>query len=775
MLKNNLYPDIERNLVNRLIDGYANPTPPPIPLPPTPAVITEWGVNIAGMEFGEAEAYPGTWPIQPPAMCDHLIEKGFTTFRVPIKMERAQAALNGPLYEPYMTNLDTLLTYLTGQGKTVILDCHNYMERRQDITVLTNYQMGSAEFPTSSFYDFWTRLANRYKSNPLIRYDLMNEPKAAHPTPLIFTIFQGAVNAIRATGSTQILYIPTYGYSSALQAVKYRSDLILGKINDPLNKTKYTFHEYLNPATGGTTNPELVASDNIVSYRLATVTEQARAYGVKLFLGEIGIADSNINPKWADTIATVFDFMHKNDDVWETVTFWASGITWQNSYVYKLNPRTDNAETVRPQTAEIAARITRGKELIPQASLHWDKTGQTKGVANFAALFDFSRSTVGWDWNAGILQSFSIDAPRLTDRGIRFEPQRKNVYPSVPFKTMSGYTEGNAFLAAQGGAYVPKPSPNGGNNAATFTDLTTTATHTVLLGTAVTDTPNSIHCVSAYFKTYENYYVWLNGSDSGVGGAKHIVLPMQALTTTRKGDWARGVVRNVLANASIKIRVGNNGDSAVGVGANPPVAPATDTSPFSYLGRGESFDIFHPQAEPLALWASTPILGVTAGNPVTRAADIGDLKAAHLSQLAGNFTILIEFDDLPLFGVALPFLLINGVEALRINADHRVGGDFGGTLASSLPMELGNSSNANQTGSGWRNTPRKYAISCRRSAGRVVIGGQGIASAAQDVSIPAITSVRIGQSGGALCRFTVIPLFQDTTALQNLLLRDVVT
>lgn len=749
------------------------------------------GANVSGMESSDDAGSTFldrgfSWREADAATVTYLISKGFTCFRLPFKIERAQNDKSDVLDETFMSYVDEKVTQVTNAGLPIALDAHNYMRRRgADLTDKTKFYInvtdsylfwnGSAyvdtagavasedQFLTADFVDFWERIADRYKDNPRVLFDLMNEPINNHTTAELITIFNAVIAGIRGTGATNRIYVPWTNYQSAATGVRDGAVSMFTGIVDSGDNVAFTAHQYFDPtADGGGADIATIASENIASYRLWTLTEAARKYNKKILLGESGIAGT---AAFVDGFFTEYTMVRFNTDVYERVTFWTSGNNGYptDAYAYRLNPGDATPTVEQIQMLEIGERIFKGKNYIsPDVSHYWDVTGLVKGVSSLAGFFDFTRASLGWDWNGGTLQEYAVNELRLSVNGLRIEPERTNYFTVDDF-TGNGYTAVDTCAIEGGATPVLYDSDNGENWAVNVTEGTGTGTKYVVLGAFATDNATT-HIVSCYHKTYEEVFPWLQASAGTVIEAKAIAA--QGFTTFRYGDWFRQFV-NVNSDAGgVKVRTGFNDDAT---------APGL-TAPASYTGLDRQFYAAFPQIEEVGAsdkFPTSPIITLASGSPVTRAADVAAFKSSFITAMNGDFTLVLSVNDLPAFGIELPILVLNGtIDALKITAAHKVSGDFGGTITTADPFALGDPGNANYTASGFRNTSRKFGISVRQSAGRVVIGGQGIDSIGQDVTVPAITSARLGYCAGRFDMIAFLPYFLDSNALREFMLRE---
>lgn len=158
-------------------------TPSPIASPAPFAVSTGnslqyTGVNLAGAEFGES-TMPGvynthyTYPTVD-EISYFVSTKKMNIIRVPFRWERIQRTLNGTFDVDEKARLDAAVQAITSRNAVALIDPHNYA--RYTLSG-TSYIIGSsAQLTNGQFADFWTRLANAYKSNSRVWFGLMNEP-----------------------------------------------------------------------------------------------------------------------------------------------------------------------------------------------------------------------------------------------------------------------------------------------------------------------------------------------------------------------------------------------------------------------------------------------------------------------------------------------------------------------------------------------------------------------------------------------------------------------
>jgi hypothetical protein len=187
------------------------------------------------------------------ASYNFLANYGMKLIRLITGWERLQTSLGATLDAAELARLDTEITRITDAGLLVLLDLHNYAHYTPSGGSTVYFGQG---ITTDQFANVWTQLAEHYNATPgVYGYDLMNEPYNLNPNStatddtsrdgaMVWEQFsQAAVDAIRATGSTQTLYIEGYAYSDAdlWETVHPQA-----WITDPLDKFVYSMHQYFD-------------------------------------------------------------------------------------------------------------------------------------------------------------------------------------------------------------------------------------------------------------------------------------------------------------------------------------------------------------------------------------------------------------------------------------------------------------------------------------------------------------------------------------------------
>lgn len=308
------------------------------------------GTNLSGAEFGTN--WPGTYntdytyPTQ--AEVNYFVGKGMNTFRLPVRWERLQPTLNGAINTAELNRLNSFITYATSKGANVILDPHNfarYYPPSGNYQSDPNSVIGSPAVPYAAFGDFWSRMANQYKSNSKVIFNLMNEPNAM-PTENWVTASNTAIAAIRTAGASNLILVPGNGYTGAWTWSNnwYGTPNATAMLNivDPGNNYAFDVHQYMD-IDGSGTSATITGNDPMTGVnRISGFTQWLKANNKRGFLGEFAVAASTIGNGSTqvgdELLNNMLGYMQNNGDVWMGWTWWSAGPWWPADYMFYLDP-----------------------------------------------------------------------------------------------------------------------------------------------------------------------------------------------------------------------------------------------------------------------------------------------------------------------------------------------------------------------------------------------------------------------------------------------------
>lgn len=210
----------------------------------------------------------------------------------------------------YKTFLANMVKQANAAGMYVILDLH-WAAPGTSCPMLQT-QMADADHSL----DFWTSIAQTYKSNPAVMFELFNEPFmnvdftgdqwayimygtggsfSGYPatstkgnqqniaTPWLIASYQAMINAVRATGATNPVLIGSLSYTADL------SGWLAHVPNDPLNQMAATWHPY--PGYGQPFGSAAYAQPDFAP-QVFTEVKAIFAAGIPVIATETGDQDS---------------------------------------------------------------------------------------------------------------------------------------------------------------------------------------------------------------------------------------------------------------------------------------------------------------------------------------------------------------------------------------------------------------------------------------------------------------------------------------------------
>jgi endoglucanase len=307
------------------------------------------GIALAGAEFGAERAEfchrnPGIhgrdYKYNGQHTFDRLAEQGMNLFRIPVRWERLQPTLGGPLDAAELGRLRASVERATKVASEVIIDIHNYGRYMTDTNGLPfecaiGEQIGGVVPVTGDqFADLWHRLSREFRGQPgIYAYGLMNEP---HDLTAWKSVSQLAVTAIRAESDHTRILVPGTDWSHS-----HRFAEANGKawITDPADNILYETHCYLDRDASGKYgldfDAELAADSQLAdraTKRLTPFVEWCLVNNVRGFVGEFGVPTND--SRWLPLVRQAVEVM---DGANMGGCYWAAGEWWGN-YPLSVQP-----------------------------------------------------------------------------------------------------------------------------------------------------------------------------------------------------------------------------------------------------------------------------------------------------------------------------------------------------------------------------------------------------------------------------------------------------
>lgn len=290
------------------------------------------GINIAGAEFNGTRKHAMhfkdyIWPTNKNLLA--MKQFGFNTVRIPFAWERMQPLMRGELNSEQTKHMDRVVQLSHQLGLYVIIDPHNYGKYYGRVLNANPHDL-------DIFADFWYRIAQRYGAYPNVIFGLMNEPYKQSAQDWA-KLAQAGINAIRKTGSEQLILVPGTRWSgmhSWQNAGQNSNARALLAIEDPVENYAYEMHQYFDQDYSGTHNKpaqQCIPPSKVISLFQRT-TKWLKENNKKAFLGEFGVQE---NESCLLALQETLDYMNANSNNWIGWTYWTAG-DWMESYPFNV-------------------------------------------------------------------------------------------------------------------------------------------------------------------------------------------------------------------------------------------------------------------------------------------------------------------------------------------------------------------------------------------------------------------------------------------------------
>lgn len=311
------------------------------------------GVNAAGADFSVGSGFDSD------ASFAFYAARGHRLVRVPLLWESIQPEPGGPLDREYLERLTSAVASSTSRGMTTIVDVHSYHRHHGNV-------VGGGVVEPSDVADLWSRLAPAFADDPLVELGLMNEP---HDVPggagAVEEIAQQAVDAIRATGATNFIWVSGDEWSSAATFGDHHPTWW---IDDPLGRAGAEGHYYFDASTrrAGTYPSSLAVEEDVareqgfrslthkVETELGSFVSYCERNRIQCLLGEIGWPNGSTassHPQdaagWNAIGRAAYDTL---DAGGLDVAYWAAGEAWGTDYnlsLYTGTPQSGRTSVAR--------------------------------------------------------------------------------------------------------------------------------------------------------------------------------------------------------------------------------------------------------------------------------------------------------------------------------------------------------------------------------------------------------------------------------------------
>jgi endoglucanase len=302
-----------------------------------------FGITLCGAEFGENNL-PGTintnymYPLA--SEVSYFAKKGAQIIQLPIRWERVQKILGGPLDAQELFFIKKFIDDCAANNTQVTIVMQNF--GRYKINNV-EYIIGSPQVTRAQYKDVWKKLATILKDKQnIFAYSIMSEPNNMGNYSWAESA-QQAINGIREIDRTHTILVDGDNFSGPETWVQYNDNLKY--LVDPFNNMMFNAHCYFDEDRSGhyTKSYEISgANENTGVNRVKPFVEWLKQNNKKGFVGEFGIPKND--SRWLVVLDNFLQYLTQNNI---GGCYWAAGRWWKD-YPLSIQPINN---TDQPQMA----------------------------------------------------------------------------------------------------------------------------------------------------------------------------------------------------------------------------------------------------------------------------------------------------------------------------------------------------------------------------------------------------------------------------------------
>ena len=296
-----------------------------------------FGVTLCGAEFGQNNL-PGVlntnyiYPLE--SEVDYFAKKGVQIIQLPIRWERIQRTLGGPLDSKELSLIEKFLDDCASRDIEVTLIMQNY--GRYKINNV-EYIIGSPQVSRANYKDVWRKLATALKNRTNIyAFSIMSEPNHMQSYSWAESA-QQAIMGIREVDRNHSIIVDGDNYSGPETWVEYNDQLKY--LIDPANKLMFNAHCYFDEDRSGEYKKSYAASGSNEMTgveRIKYFVDWLHKNNKKGFVGEFGIPNNDSH--WMVVLDNFLQYLNENNI---GGCYWAAGRWWKN-YPLSIEPSGNN-------------------------------------------------------------------------------------------------------------------------------------------------------------------------------------------------------------------------------------------------------------------------------------------------------------------------------------------------------------------------------------------------------------------------------------------------
>ena len=280
-----------------------------------------------------------------PAAADinYIAGKGANFCRITYGWEALQPTLGGSISNTYNTNMQTAVNAALAAGMYVMIEMHPYNSSVSVSYTYNNVAIGTSPVTYAQFANLFTQLATQYTNEKVI-FGICNEPNGISSSTWL-SATQAAINAIRAAGNNNMIFVQPVNYGSVLGFFSNNyfdgssaPSVGMLQLTDPANNLVLSLHHYFDSSDGYSGGATDIASATFPVTALQPLVAWCQTNNYKVHLSEFA-ADST-NPIAPNALNNLYNYMGSNAQYIIGGSWWGYTSVGFGAALFDLQPTT---------------------------------------------------------------------------------------------------------------------------------------------------------------------------------------------------------------------------------------------------------------------------------------------------------------------------------------------------------------------------------------------------------------------------------------------------
>lgn len=195
-------------------------------------IFVPMGANVAVRQGGFEEGYAFNWNGTATGRVDDVLAWGWNTVRPTLICD---VDGSGPSADELNAGIDAFIEEYTTRRVVVMVECHD----------ITGDSLGPTDPKVQALYEFWDRLATKWKDNPYVWFNTFNEPEGEATPAAVenwMDLQRDALDRLRAIAPTSVFVADIPGAAQGVET--FRGDASITRLGEGRCNVLYAWHSY---------------------------------------------------------------------------------------------------------------------------------------------------------------------------------------------------------------------------------------------------------------------------------------------------------------------------------------------------------------------------------------------------------------------------------------------------------------------------------------------------------------------------------------------------